>query len=128
MKPAVSKPAASSLAFCSNGSRTSAWIPVIKTRPLDTYLSSSVTVGAFIICYLQIRPGVGQRGHHASRGKAAFGSRAWSIGPRHPQIVDGDEVEDHFLGDRRETEQARIAPEPLHMVGFGIAHPAHRLH
>src|SRR5512136_3396956 len=43
MKPAVSRPAASSRARCWRGSRTSAWVPDRNTQPRSSvYLSSSV--------------------------------------------------------------------------------------
>src|SRR5882672_54502 len=53
MKPAVFRPAARSRVRCSMGRRTSAWVPVMKTRPdCRVYLSSRLTCrtrsGAFM--------------------------------------------------------------------------------
>ena len=39
-----------------------------------------------------------------------------------------DVVEYHFLGYRREAEQAGIAPQPFEVVFLGVAHAAQRLH
>src|SRR5690606_8067737 len=44
------------------------------------------------------------------------------VGTRHPEIMHGNEVEDHLLRDRRKAEEPRIAPEPLKMRFGRIAH------
>ena len=51
-----------------------------------------------------------------------------SVRSFHSELVLCDVVEDHFLGDRREAEQAAVAPQPLDVELARIAHAAHRLH
>src|SRR5262249_6919034 len=51
-----------------------------------------------------------------------------SIGSRHPEVLVGDEVEDHLLADWCEAGQAGVAPQTFNVHLLGISHTPHGLH